>query len=56
MMWQNQYSDFEKFIEDIDIVVVMVAHKHIRENINFLDNKIILDTKNTIDKFTKYKL
>lgn len=43
---ENQYHSFEHFIEDIDIVVIMVAHKEILENYKKLKGKIVLDTRN----------
>lgn len=41
-----QYHDFDKFLDDIDFVIIMVAHNHIMSNIDKLKNKIILDTRN----------
>lgn len=41
----NQYHDFDKFIEDTDLVVIMVGHSHIKQNIDKLSNKIVLDTR-----------
>jgi len=52
----NQYSDFNKFIEDIEIVVIMVAHAHIKENMDSIQNKFILDTKNICAFDKVYKL
>lgn len=46
---ENQYEDFQEFLRDIDIVVVMVAHDHIKENQELLKNKIIIDTQNIIE-------
>lgn len=43
---ENQYHDFSKFMADIDMVVIMVKHDEIRENINELKNKIVLDCHN----------
>ena len=43
---ENQYHDFDKFLNDIDFVVIMVKHNHIKENINKLKGKVILDTQN----------
>ena len=51
---ENQYMDFDEFLNDIEMIVVMVGHTHIKENISKLNDKIILDTKNIIDK--SYKL
>lgn len=54
----NQYEDFNEFLEDVDLVVVMVAHDHIKENQSLLKNKIVIDTQNIIRNQDKknYKL
>ena len=30
----NQYFDFEEFLNDIDIIVILVSHTHIKENMD----------------------
>jgi nucleotide sugar dehydrogenase len=45
----NQYHDFNKFLADIDIVVIMVGHSELRNNINILSGKIIFDTRKICD-------
>jgi UDP-N-acetyl-D-mannosaminuronic acid dehydrogenase len=52
----NQYMDFEKFLNDIEILVIMVAHDHIKENIELIKGKIIFDTKNICNFEGVYKL
>lgn len=42
----NQYHDFDKFVADVDFVVIMVKHNHIKENMAKLEGKIILDCHN----------
>lgn len=42
----NQYHDFDKFLADTDLVVLMVGHSHIRRHASRLDGKIVLDTRN----------
>lgn len=55
--FENQYDDFLKFINDVEIVIVMVSHNHIKDNINLLKNKIVYDTRNIIESGHKiYKL
>ena len=44
----NQYHDFDRFLEDVDFVVVMVKHNQIRDNADKLIGKIILDCQNVI--------
>ena len=44
----NQYTDFDKFLNDIDLVIVMVSHTHILHNEDKLGGKIILDTQKVL--------
>ena len=53
---KNQYHDFNKFLNDVDLVVIMVKHSHIQENMNRLSNKIVFDTQNICDFDGVYKL
>ena len=53
---KNQYHDFDEFLTDLDIVVIMVAHDQITKNLDKLNGKIILDTKNICDSQKSYKL
>ena len=46
---ENQHHDFKKFLNDVDLVVVMVAHKHIKDNLELIKDKIVYDTKNAIN-------
>lgn len=46
---KNQYHDLDKFLNDVDMVVVMVKHNEIKENTDKLANKVILDCQNVID-------
>ncbi len=46
----NQYHDFDKFLNDVDMVVVMVGHSEIRNNQDKLKGKIVLDTRNVCGK------
>lgn len=52
----NQYHDFDKFISDVDIVIIMSAHDEIKENFAKLSGKIVLDTKNIYKSNTTYYL
>lgn len=45
----NQYHDIDTFLNDIDLVVIMVKHAQIRENVKKLRGKVILDCHNIID-------
>lgn len=42
---ENQYHDFDSFLNDIDLIVIMVGHNEIKENMNKIANKVILDTR-----------
>ena len=44
-MLQGQVDSFERFLSGSDIVVIMVAHTHIKENQHKLVGKPVLDTK-----------
>ena len=45
----NQYHNLDAFLHDVDFVVIMVKHDEIRENVNKLVDKVILDCHNVID-------
>lgn len=52
----SQYQDFDEFIQAVDLVVIMVGHKQIIENMERLSNKIVLDTRNVCQHADVYKL
>ena len=52
----NQYYDFEKFLEDTDLVVIMVSHDQIKENMDKLKDKIVLDTRKCCNLPGTYRL
>lgn len=45
----NQYHDLKQFIEDVDLVVIMVKHNEIKENSALLKGKVVLDCHNFLD-------
>lgn len=53
---KNQYHDLDRFLEDIDVVIIMVKHDEIKNNMDKLKGKIILDTQNICDLDGTYKL
>lgn len=53
---ENQYIDYDEFLNEIDILVIMVSHDHFLENLNKVSNKLILDTKNICFIENTYKL
>jgi len=42
----NQISDFDEFLQGIDMIVIMVKHDHLKLNWDKLKGKIILDCQN----------
>lgn len=55
-MHEDQYMDFDEFLNDIEILVIMVGHDHIKENMELIKDKLILDTKNVCEFEGVYKL
>lgn len=52
----HQYMNFEDFLNEIELIIIMVGHNHIKDNINLIEDKIILDTKNVTMLDKAYKL
>ena len=52
----NQYHDLDKFLDDVDMVVVMVGHDEIRENQGKLKGKVVLDTRKVVEGNNIYRL
>lgn len=52
----HQFMNFEDFLNEIEILVIMVAHDHIKENLELIKDKYILDTKNICKNANVYKL
>lgn len=44
----NQYHDLDAFLNDVDMVVIMVKHNEIKENVDKLNGKVVLDCHNII--------
>ena len=55
-MVKNQYHDFDEFIDSVDLVVIMVKHSHISDNMDKLKGKVILDCTNICDLPETYHL
>lgn len=53
---KNQYHNLEAFLRDIDLVVLMVGHDEIKERMELLRDKIVLDTRNICPFPTAYTL
>jgi len=52
----HQFMNFEDFLNEIEILVIMVGHDHIKNNIELIKDKLILDTKNICVFDGAYKL
>lgn len=44
----NQYHDLDAFLNDVDMVVIMVKHSEIKGNVEKLNGKVVLDCHNII--------
>ena len=42
----NQYHNLDEFLADIDMVVIMVKHNEIKESMDKLTGKVVLDCHN----------
>ncbi len=52
----NQMHDLDEFLNSVDIVVLLVGHDEIKENMDKLKGKIVLDTRNICNLEGTYKL
>lgn len=52
----HQFMNFEDFLNEIEVLVIIVAHDHIKENLELIKDKYILDTKNICKNANVYKL
>lgn len=52
----HQFMNFEDFLNEIEILVIMVGHDHIKNNMNLIKEKLVLDTKNICTFDSAYKL
>ncbi len=55
-MVEHQFMNFEDFINEIEILVIITAHDHIKNNLDLIKDKLILDTKNVCSFDGVYKL
>ena len=53
---ENQYHDLDAFLEDVDMVVIMVSHDQIKEQMDKLAGKIVFDTRKICDLPGVYRL
>lgn len=52
----NQYHDLDKFINDVELVFLLVGHDEIKQNMEKLKGKVILDTRKICDLDGVYRL
>lgn len=52
----HQFINFQDFLNEIEILVVMVGHDHIKNYMNLIKDKLVLDTKNICTFEGSYKL
>ncbi len=52
----NQLHNLDEFLNSVDLVVLMVGHSEIRQNMDKLAGKIVLDTRNICDMEGVYRL
>lgn len=53
---ENQYHSLDAFLADIDLIVIMVGHDEIKQNLNKLHGKVIFDTRKVCDFSGVYRL
>lgn len=53
---ENQYHDFDKFLDEVDFIVIMVKHTEIIDNQEKLKNKVVLDCHNICHGEQIYRL
>ncbi len=52
----HQFMNFEDFLNEIEILVIMVGHNHLKDFHDLIKDKLILDTKNIVNFDKTYKL
>jgi len=53
---KNQLHNFDEFINGVEIIVILNAHDELKENMDKIQDKIILDTKNIVKDINVYKI
>lgn len=51
-----QFHDFQAFLKQIDLMVIMVGHQHLLNNLDLIKGKIIFDTRNVLGERAQYTL
>lgn len=53
---ENQFFDFNEFLAETDLIVIMVGHSEIINNAKCLQDKIVFDTRNVINGENVYHI
>lgn len=53
---KNQYHDFDLFLNDVELIIIMVSHDEIKDNLEKLVGKCVFDTKNICNLKGTFKL
>ncbi len=53
---RGQFQNLEQFLDAVDMVVIMVGHKEIREQQELLVNKVVYDTRHIIEEKVPYEM
>lgn len=53
---KNQYHDLDSFLSAVDFVVIMVKHNEIKENMEKLKDKVVLDCQNICHTIEAYHI
>lgn len=53
---ENQYHDLDQFLDEVDLVVIMVKHEEIKENMKKLADKVVLDCFHICDLPGVYRI
>lgn len=52
----HQFMNFDDFLNEIEILVIMVGHNHIKNNIRLIEGKHVIDTRNICPFNSAHKL
>lgn len=53
---ERQYESFEQFVEASKLIVILVSHDHLKENMSVLKNKVVFDTRSICPLPNVYRL
>ena len=53
---ERQCFDYQEFLDGADIIVILVGHSHIKENLDTLKGRTVLDTRSIIQDGSAYTL